>query len=239
MFGVARGPPGIFRRGGWRSGEGRGERPIADMDQTEVRRRERSWGERLERLWRYRLLIPLKRNPHPPAHAAYGTMIGIAVALTPTVGVQMGMVVVIWLIARHVFHWHFSVVLGCAWTWMTNYITAPPMYYVFYVTGQLMLGRWDDLAGYHAFAEISRSFFSPPDLDAIDLAKFYITNVFLGWGVPMLVGCVPFVIIGGALGYWWCLRFVIRYRAARQQRRARRAERARSRATPAAEHDGV
>jgi len=205
------------------------------MNQTAQRRRERSWSKRLERLWRYRLLIPLKRNPHPPEYSAYGIMVGVGVALTPTVGVQMGIVVLIWLIARHVFGWHFSVVLGCAWTWITNYLTAPPIYYVLYVTGHLMLGRWSALGGYDAFAEVSRSFFSPPDLGTIELAEFYITTVFVGWGVPMLVGCVPFVIIGGALAYWWSLRFVIRYRRARQQRRIRRAKRARLRAAQAVE----
>ena len=194
-------------------------------DQAAVRLRDRSWGERLERLLRYRILIPLKRSHHPPEYSAYGLMVGAVVALTPTVGVQMGIVVVIWLIARHLFKWHFNVILGCAITWVTNYLTAPPIYYIFYVTGQLLMGRWDDLAGYYAFVELSRSFFAPPDLGILGLTEYYIT-IFVGWGVPMLIGCVPYSVAGGVLSYLWGLRFVIRYRHARELRKRRRAERA-------------
>jgi len=186
----------------------------------------RGWSERFRRLLRYRLIVPLKRSQHPPKYTAYGIGIGLVWALTPTVGIQMLMVLITWLIARYVFRWDFNLIVAAAWTWTTNYLNALPVYYVFYVTGQVMLGRWDNPAGYHAFVDVSQSFFHPPaELSPWELTVYYATTIFTGWGVPMLVGCIPWSIAGGFLGYWWGLRFVCRFRALREDRRRAARER--------------
>ncbi len=192
------------------------------MKKLSLRQRKRPWLKRFERLWRYRLLIPLKRSRHPPNHAAYGIMVGVAVAMTPTVGVQMAIVALIWLLSRHIFRWHFSLLLGCAWTWITNYLTAPPIYYAFYVAGQVILGNWQNLADYNVFTTLSENFFSPPELSAIARIEFYLNAIFVGWGIPILIGSIPFSIIGGGLAYWWSVRFITRYRDAQTKRRHRR-----------------
>ena len=54
----------------------------------------------LRRMLRYRLLVPLLRAKHPPEYTARGVFIGLLVAMTPTVGVQMPICLVTWLVLR-------------------------------------------------------------------------------------------------------------------------------------------
>jgi uncharacterized protein (DUF2062 family) len=108
-------------------------------------RRGNGFWDRLARLVKFRLVVPLMRSRHTPEYSARGTAIGLAWAFTPTVGIQMPLVLVTWLIARRFPRWDFSLLLGLAWTWTTNVFTALPCYYLFYVTGRTMLGRWDQV----------------------------------------------------------------------------------------------
>ena len=180
-----------------------------------------SLGNRLRRLASHRFIIPLKRNPHPPEYSAAGILVGVFWGLTPTVGIQLAMVLATWIIGRRIFRWKFSLLIACAWTAISNPLTAIPMYYVFYVTGQLMLGRWDDVAGYQGFvAQFSATFAWEAGL--LELAGATLTVIVADWGLAMLIGSLPYAALGATLGYVWGLRFIIRYRAARAARAARK-----------------
>ena len=56
--------------------------------------------DRIARLIKLRLVVPLMRSQHPPEYTAWGTAIGLAWAFTPTPGIQMGLVFVTWLQSR-------------------------------------------------------------------------------------------------------------------------------------------
>lgn len=116
------------------------------------RRIARSWLDRMARLCRYKLVIPIKRSPHSPEYTARGVMIGLMWGLTPTVGAQMVFCLFTWMIAKRFTKWDFSLIVSLAWTWSTNVITLVPAYYLFFITGQIMLGRYDDVSGYGEFA---------------------------------------------------------------------------------------
>ena len=185
----------------------------------------RSWGEQVERLLRYRILIPIKRSRREPEHAARGVMVGVIWGLTPTMGVQMAIVLLTWLITRRLFRWDFNVIIGFAWTWISNPLTFIPIYYVFYVTGQFMLGRWDgwdDLLGYDSFLALSREL---SDAAFFEATRIYFSTIVWDWGATMVVGCIPYAAAGGFFGYRWGLKFTVRYREARQLRRRRKAAR--------------
>ena len=125
--------------------------PLVDQSSISRRRNNFSRWERFKRASRFRLVIPLKRSVHSPEHIARGVAVGMAWALTPTVGIQMGFCFATWVIARRLFKWDFHLLVSLAWTWMTNFITLLPSYYLFFLTGQLLLGRFDDLSGYNEF----------------------------------------------------------------------------------------
>jgi len=178
------------------------------------------WG-RMSRAVRFRLIVPMMRSQHSPEHTARGVMVGLACACIPSPVGQMGLAFAAWVVARRLFRWDFSLVQGLAWTWATNVLTAVPCYYVFFLTGQILLGRWDDLSGYESFAGAFSGVLSGETgffESAYDLARM----VVLDWGLAMYVGAVPWAIFLGWLGYRLGLRFVIAYRLARARRIARR-----------------
>lgn len=178
----------------------------------------------MSRAVRFRLVVPMMRSQHSPEHTARGVMVGLACACIPSPVGQMGLAFATWVVARRLFNWDFSLVQGLAWTWATNVFTAAPCYYLFFLTGQILLGRWNDLSGYDAFVGAFSGLLSGEAgfLDSLyNLARM----VVLDWGLAMYVGAVPWAIFLGWLGYRLGLRFVIAYRAARARRWAKRAER--------------
>lgn len=179
---------------------------------------------RLIRVATHRLIVPLKRNPHPPEYSARGVLVGLFWGLTPTVGIQIAAVLVTWIVGRRLFGWNFSLILAVVWTGVTNPLTMLPLYYLFYMTGQVLLGRWGDLTGYQAFASLFTET-SSSGMSLVEMARLSVSIILKDWGLALVVGALPYAVIAAALGYAWGLRFIIRYRAARAARQARKRQR--------------
>jgi len=149
--------------------------------------------------------------------------VGLAWGLTPTVGIQMIFCLFTWMIARKLFKWNFSLILAMAWTWTTNVVTLVPCYFLFYMTGQILLGRSDDLSGYNEFEKLLAS------QAADDAAMGYLESIwahtvalFEGWWLPLMIGCLPWSFLGAWAGYVWSLRFITGHRENKAKRRAAR-----------------
>jgi uncharacterized protein (DUF2062 family) len=189
-------------------------------ERLELRRPAGLW-HRLIRAIRFRLIVPILRSRHSPEHTARGVMVGVVCACLPSPVGQMGIAFATWVVARRVFNWDFSLIQGMAWTWATNVFTAPPVYYFFFLTGQILLGRWDDLSGYQTFIQTFTTTMS-------EESGFFDTLVALGklvvleWGFAMWVGSIPWAALLGWIGYRLSLRFVIAYRLARARRLEKR-----------------
>lgn len=175
------------------------------------------WWRQGTRLARYRLVIPVLRSRHPPEHTARGVMVGLLWAMTPLVGIQMMLVVATWIVCQRLFSWHFSLVLGLAWTWVTNAFTILPFYYAYYVTGQILLGHWDSLTAFDTFAGLWNETFSA-DVGFWQALGAYTMDLIKGWGVPLMVGSVPWALVTAFVGYRLSLK-VSRRRAEMRDRR--------------------
>jgi uncharacterized protein (DUF2062 family) len=185
-----------------------------------VRRRQRSLYERLRRMVHYQMFIPLMRSRHSAEYTARGVALGFAIGITPTAGLQLISCAITWIVAKKIFKWDFNVILAMAWTWNSNTFTIPPIYFICYVTGQLLLGNWDDLVGYHVFAAKFDDIFSI-DLEwssAGEVIAFLFTDVFL----VMMLGSIPWFVLTYWLTYRWTMRFMERYHLARRERQAAR-----------------
>ncbi len=181
---------------------------------------------RLRRLVHLRLIVPLLRGRHPPEYTARGVFYGVLVGLTPTIGVQMGIVFAIWLALRSIRRdLGFNLIAAIAWTWISNALTLPPLYYVFFITGQVLLGRWDDLAGYDTFAAKLAGAL-PADASWLDAIWVYTVNLFQTFGEPMFMGCIPWAVAGSWIAYKWSLRLVTRFQSLRDRGARRRQQRA-------------
>lgn len=181
-------------------------------------RRQRGLLDRIRRQLRYRLVVPILRGKHSPEYTARGVLFGLLAAMTPTVGIQMPIVFITWGCIRLLRpSWDFNLVVGLAWTWVTNIVTVPPMYYVFLVTGRFMTGHWNALTGYGEFQQRLTMLL---DADAVwyEAVWIYIWGIFEVWGIPMFIGCIPWAVLSAWLGYRWSLRLVREFRMRRVQR---------------------
>lgn len=173
--------------------------------------------DQMGRIVRYRLVMPLKRSKHPPEFSARGTAVGLAWAMTPLVGIQMWLVLMTWLFCKKVLKWPFSLPLGLAWTWVTNVVTLPPIYYGFYVTGQLMRGQWGNLSGYESLSYVIQQTFLG-ELTFGEKWKLFFELLIKDWGFSMIIGCLPWACIFGVGGYYVTLAFVRRHRRLKEEK---------------------
>ncbi len=180
-----------------------------------------SW-RRLRRLVHYRLVIPVKRSRHPPEYTARGVGLGLFWAFTPLVGVQMYLVLMMWLAVRRLPRFDFSLLVGCAWTWVTNVFTMWPVYYVFYVTGKFLLGDWRGELGYKYVVGHLQAAFATGD-DVLSGLIATLKALIKDEGVPMAIGSIPYALIFGWLGYRWSLAY-LRERQRCRERRSRACE---------------
>lgn len=169
------------------------------------------WRNRLRRVIRYRLHIPMIRSPHSPEFTARGVMVGMAWAMLPLVGIQMACVFVTWVITRRFFKWDFSLPNGLAWTWVTNVFTLVPCYYVFYVTGLFLMGSQSQEGDYEKISGLIKGIVDQGMAGIVPWLKALVVD----WGVPMAIGSLPWSAGLAILSYYLSLRFVRAYRERR------------------------
>ena len=169
--------------------------------------------QKFMRLIRYRLIVPILRTRHAPEYTARGVFVGIAFGLTPTVGIQIGIVMVLWSIVRSMLpRWDFNLIVALAWVWLSNVFTMVPLYFGFLVTGRMMMGHSESLPSYETFAKELTSTF---EVEADGLTGLWqqTVNLFDLFGTPMLVGCIPWALMGGWVGYIWTAKYLRRRRS--------------------------
>ncbi len=175
-----------------------------------------TFGAGITRLLRLKLIVPLRRGRHSPEYKARGCAVGLFWAFTPLVGIQMALVMMTWALFKPFKRWHFSPVIACAWTWVTNVFTMVPIYYGFYLTGQVIQGRFEDVTGYGTFSRAWNETFMA-DQSTADAMAAYSTWIAKEVGLAMAVGSVPYAIGFAWLGY----RLALDYLNRRQVRRER------------------
>jgi uncharacterized protein (DUF2062 family) len=172
----------------------------------------RSWWQKLNRNLRHRMILPILRERRPPEYTARSVSIGMAIGMTPTVGVQVALVLLTWMLIHKLYRrWDFSPLIACAWTLISNLVTLPFLYYLFVVTGRIMLGRFENLRGFDSF-RVRLGHSVPQDASWFDSLWVYTIALFENFGVPLFIGSLPWALICGWLGYKWSLNIVCKYR---------------------------
>ncbi len=162
--------------------------------------------DKIRRPVEYRLVVPLKRSAQDPLVLARGVLVGMMWAMTPLVGIQMTTVLITWMIAKKV-KWSFSLPIAIAFTWVTNVFTMVPVYYVFYVTGKLMMGDWSNITGWESVKNIVETTFFG-DYTLWESIVLFSKMLLKDWGLAMALGCIPWSIGLGWLSYRWSLKFL-------------------------------
>ncbi|MBR1777412.1 MAG: DUF2062 domain-containing protein [Alphaproteobacteria bacterium] len=178
--------------------------------------RKRGFFKTVVSLVRVKLVIPMIRSKNPPEITARGSMVGMAWAMTPLVGVQMYLVFMTWLFTKKVFKWDFNLPVGLAWTWVTNVFTMPPFYYAFYVTGKLMMGEFAERTTYAKFYNLIKTVLSEGGI--AEALKAMSAVLIKDWGAAMMLGSIPWIIFGSWGAYAWTLWYVRRRQRTLMQR---------------------
>ena len=176
-----------------------------------------SFFQNMVRLLKLRLIVPLLRSEKPASYKAKGVAVGLAWALTPLVGIQMWLVFMTWLVWKKISSEGFSLTLALAWTWVTNVFTLVPIYYVFYVTGQLLMGNFDDITGYDKLQSIIADTFLA-EYGFWETWGVFFKMLLKDWGLSMAVGCLPWVVAGYICGY----RFTMAFEQSRMKRKMKK-----------------
>jgi len=181
------------------------ESAIAQEERSMQKEHRASLFRRLSRLVYLRLIIPLRRSSHPPEYTARGVAVAVFWAFTPLIPIQSYLLGLTWLIARRFPQTEFNLLVSLAWIWVTNAFTMIPIYFVFYVSGQFLLGQWDGFVGYAAFAEQWRSIIDHSD-GFLELSKAVVQLLFRQQGIFLAIGCLPYAFGLSWLSYIWSCR---------------------------------
>jgi len=166
---------------------------------------------RVQRFVKYRVLH-VDDTPH---RIALSVAIGIAVAWTPTIGVQMALTVVLCTALRA------NKLVGVPLAWISNPLTIIPIYYPSY-----LLGRWLTSTGGKDLGQWRRMVAGVFDSGlpiwdrALGFWKFAMEIA-----VPLWIGSLLIGLTLGAAAYWITYRAVVRHRLRVQRRRRKRAVR--------------
>ena len=140
--------------------------------------------------------------------------------MTPTLGLHLLIVLALWASVGKLFpRRKFSLLVAMTWTCVMNPLTAAPLYYLFLVTGRLLLGGGASMGTYGTFSEQFDAALVP-GAGWLETAWAFLNSGLDRYGLPMLVGCIPWALLAGYVGYRWSLWFV---RARRRRRALRRA----------------
>lgn len=173
---------------------------------------------RFRRMLYYHLIIPILRARQETEVIARGVGVGLFFGMTPTVGAQMYLVILIWAILARGLRWHFSLVLAIAWSWLSNPLTMVPLYYVWFLTGSLLLHGSFGMESFAHFSEVLGSASADPDADIFTQSWDFFVHVWNHFGVTIIIGCLPYGVVLGIAGYFFT-RWLLRRR--HHERRAR------------------
>ena len=165
--------------------------------------------KKIKSLFHKKLIRPIIESDGSIYEVSLGVAIGIFFALTPTVGIQMYSVVLIWAICRYIFKINFKLSVALAMVWISNPITMIPLYYIFLVSGYLVLGTREKL-NFEIFNDHIANLSQINDTltSVIEILKFLIID--LGW--PMVVGSIFYAIPGSIIGFLVCKKVLYSYR---------------------------
>ena len=127
-----------------------------------------------------RRLLSLDDSPHA---IALGTAIGMFIGMTPTVGIQMILIMAVAAVTRPLFH--FNRVAGLITVYISNPITIMPLYAAFYYTGTLVV------EAPMTPAEFQEQFELALDRSWLDPLRFIFQEV--AW--PMIAGSLLLAIV--------------------------------------------
>lgn len=145
------------------------------------------------------VIVPLQKSHAPVQEVCLGTSIGLFWSLTPLVGIQMYLGLITWTLLG-LIGIRFYMPISIAMIWITNPVTFPFFYYIFYVTGVAAYNALGWNISAMNFARISEVIVHSDSLGFYEGLKYWSRFLINDMGAPMFLGSfligVPSAIVG-------------------------------------------
>lgn len=168
-----------------------------------------------------KVIKPIVISVSPIREVALGMGIGMFVGLTPTVGIQMWIVFLIWLFAKYALNKRFDVIIGSAIVWISNPFTVIFIYYGFLKTGLLIFKILRIPAielSYQVFYDQFSSILESSSGSFIDVVVKGTTFLLIDLGFPMLIGSLVYAIPLSIISYFLTKKLLLQYRIQKAQK---------------------
>ncbi|MDR2098611.1 MAG: DUF2062 domain-containing protein [Rickettsiales bacterium] len=173
----------------------------------------------IRRIFRYIVRSFKDKENRNPAYLGRSFAVGFFSGMWVLWG-QTGIAIAIWFLAGRTRRFRFNVVLACLTTLITNPLTTPAWFYLYYLTGQAMLGG--KAIEFANFAQQLKPLLETLDLDSIVNSIKLLAK---GIGRPIMIGSIPWYPIIGAIGYYIGARVSVHLRRKRLHKRKHRIRR--------------
>lgn len=160
------------------------------------------------RAFHRKIIRPVLTINDSPHSVALGVTLGIWVAFTPTVGIQIPIVLVLGTLIKA------NRVIAVALTWISNLFTMVPLYYLYYLLGLVVLGR-DGIT----YAELE-ALMEDQDSSAWDTIVRLLDEL----GSPLWVGSLIMASVLAPPCYPLCRRWLEKREARREEAEGRDAD---------------
>ncbi len=171
-----------------------------------------------------KIIDPFRSRIHSPPYLALSTAVGIGFGLLPMFG-QAYLCFLLWLVLRRWKATRFSLVISCAWTFISNPFTTPFFAYGFYIAGQKMLGG--SAMTFSLFLERAKALFAE-DSSLGSLLKNSFDFIAGDIGLPVMIGSLAAIAVAApaayAASYALASRMEKRRKAARRKKRSQTAQ---------------
>lgn len=161
------------------------------------------------------IIDPIIQSVSPVKEAALGSAVGMFFGMTPTVGIQMWLVFMVWIFCKYVLDIRFDLVIGTALVWLSNPLTMFFLYYAFLVTGYefyAIVGVDINALTYESFSTQLTDIVNMPGAGKweviVEASRFLLYDL----GVPMIVGSLFYAIPLSIISYFGTKKLLHQYR---------------------------
>ena len=163
-----------------------------------------------KRIYNRKFIIPFIRNSQSAESLALGFAMGIFWGLTPTVGFQIYLVLLQWIVQKYILRKSFDLSIALILVWISNPITIVPFYIIFYHTGTIIMNFFQ-----LTFVEDNNILYN--FLNILNNSEwkyyekiFYIFKLsFNRWFLVMMTGSLVYAIPITLFGYWIAKKVLI------------------------------
>lgn len=166
-----------------------------------------------------KIIKPLIELEGTPESLALGAAVGMFIALTPTVGIQMTLSIIVGTLINRYTRWTMNRLVAVAMCWVSNPITMLPMYYIYLWLGWILTGRgWMPPMSLEGWQKQFSTYLQrdPSQLTFLDQLKGFVMAGLGELAIPMWVGSLIIATLIAIPTYPITLAIVRRYRASKE-----------------------